>query len=157
MKISLKLYKALDSIYGYTIVNSDPLNKSSLENSKITMYGVNTGFQTKLFKTKKERDKFIKKENPKVQLTYQYDYLGNVAGKNNVIKEKDEYGSSRLIAVDGNYNNSYYVYNYKKSKEIGEYSWNHYYDEFNEKYIICQTLLENIQEKEEEQTKKKIK
>ena len=154
MDISLRLYKQLEDIYGYKIVNKDPLNKKELNKSIVTMYGANIGFDIKLFKTKKEREEWIIKENPKFALRYTYDYLGEVANKKHVIKEIDGGGTIRLIAVNALDKYSYDVYNFIKSKITGKYNWIHYMDDYSEKYRLCQGLIGEVLDEDFKQLKK---
>ena len=113
------------------IVNGEPKNVNPLKTypkSQMTLYGIYGHY----FETEKELQEYCKKSNFPFDKTYILEFLGNVAGKKDVIRESNRTGRFALYTVideDG-----YAVYNKDRSFYRGEFVWEYNYGDIREMY-----------------------
>lgn len=84
------------------------------------------------FKTKEELMDYCQKKNIPFDDTYILDYLGNVAGRSDVIRKIDYNGQSHLYtAID---TDGYAIYNEARSTYRGEFVWEYEYGDIRSFY-----------------------
>lgn len=77
---------------------------------KISFYCIKDPFKANTFDTEEDAFNYLKQENPNYYEKYIIEYMGDVNGKLDVLKEKNiGKGGTRLISL--NDSKSYYVYN----------------------------------------------
>ena len=145
MERKIELYNFLKNMFEIKQANVNPL--PVLPESKLKLYCVQDAFDSEFFDTTDEQELCMKMKKTDVKRKITIEYLGEVAGKNNVIKEIKINGDYRLISIKNE--NEYDVYNVEKSNYKGDFVWDHYYgntksvyNAFKERNII---LVENKQ------------
>ena len=123
MEISSRLYKELERIYGYEEVNHDPLSEVEIPESLASIDVSKNGMVLK------------------------YEYLGDLIGKKDVIRETADTGKVRFLSIADVEKYTYNVYNFDKSKKIGRFIWDHFMDLNCDKYLVCQELKEKVKNK----------
>lgn len=134
--------------------NENPLRKTP--NSQMRLY-VLIGIGQNLYFESKEDLQTIMKENP--QGTYQWmivDYIGNIAGRRDVIQITDQENKKELrVAIN---RNGYAVYNPERSKYHGDYIWEYQEGSLEELYqalrdsgvIFEEDVFQMIEDRERE-------
>ena len=137
--------------------NINPLKE--LPKPQIEIYCFEGFFNLVYFDTKKELKKYKKNNDTSMGNICTIQYLGNVAGRSDVIKIKYESGKKILCtAIDSD---GYAVYNEERSTYKGEFVWEFEYGNLKSKYTALRDrgiVFENdIYVKIEERTKELLK
>lgn len=130
--------KKLEAILTYEVIDIAPLNIYELPKAEVKLYAVGTGVDSHYFATATDRKKWLVDAKPKYSYNYTAEYLGNVAGKEDVIKETYENGDIRLLSIENS--TEYDIYNFEKSKIKGKFVWDHYIDTNYEKIALLMTM-----------------
>lgn len=132
-------------------VNINPL--SELPNPIIRLYGFSGIDKSVYFDTENELIEYASTHNITYGVFCILDYLGDLAGKSNVIRKTYDDGYFKLYSpID---NDSCYSYNYEKSYCCGEYIWNKIEGNLNDEFLaFCRRDLSFDIDKELVLTKK---
>lgn len=119
--------------------NINPLKEIS--NPQMILYGFRGLFNSVFFDTEKELEEYVKNNDTSFGSTCTVEYLGNVAGRSDVVRITSKGQKSALytaIDMDG-----YGIYNEERSFYEGQYVWEYeygnlrnIYDAFRSKGII---------------------
>ena len=112
------------------IVNINPLK--DIPKSLIRLYGFTGVYQNIYFNTEEELNEYINNHSTVYGDVCILDYLGNVAGFNNVIRKT--YDDGYFVLYSQVEENKYAIYNYEKSAILGKYIWNYVDGNLNEEY-----------------------
>ncbi|MEE3342599.1 MAG: hypothetical protein VZS44_00730 [Bacilli bacterium] len=110
--------------------NTNPLTE--IPEPQMRLYGFSGVFNSAYFDTKEELNEWVKNHNTDFGDICVIDYLGKVAGRNDVIRKTYRDGKSKLYAVCDNY--GYGIYNFKRSIYRGEFVWEYNYGSLREMY-----------------------
>lgn len=102
-----------------------------LPSSIMELYCFDNGINCQYFNSLEELKEFESSQR-NVGLSFKIEYLGDVANKENVIKQSYKNGAYRLISYIDNHN--YEVYNEEKSKYKGVFVWDHYFGNISDIY-----------------------
>ena len=119
--MNIELYNALMRLFEPTGNGIDPLKE--LPESTLTLYCYDKNFNQTFFNTQAKLDLYASNHPGGRKIII--DYLGKVAGKDNVIKETFENSKTRLLHYVSSEN--YEIYNSKRSAFKGTYMWDKYY------------------------------
>lgn len=112
-------------------ININPLNE--LPKPVIRLYGFSGIYGSVYFDTEKELIEYAKTHSITYGVFCILDYLGDLAGKSNVIRKTYDDGYFKLYSpID---NDSCYSYNYEKSYCCGEYIWNKIEGNLNDEFL----------------------
>ena len=143
MNIRKALYEELKELFE-VIGDTDPL--TYIPESSNRLYCIKKGFDNHYFKTSEEREEWIAINKPSVCRKVTLVYIGELAGKNNVIKEIGENKSYRLLSIESR--EKYQVYNSERSSMKQEYIWDNYYGNITDMYKAFENknVKENVKE-----------
>ena len=110
--------------------NVNPLTK--IPESQMRLYGFSGAFNSAYFDTEEELIGWVKTHNTEFGDICIIDYLGNVAGCSDVIRETYKSGKSKLyVACD---EDGYGTYNFERSIYRGEFIWEYNHGSLREMY-----------------------
>lgn len=125
----LKAYKTLKTLIDGEEVGINPLKE--IPKPKITLYGIDNLFIGKYFDTQEELEQYLLTEDAIKGRICTLEYLGSVAGKEDVIKKIYENESLLYVAVD---EDGYGIYNEDRSTYTGKYIWEYNYGNLRNEY-----------------------
>ena len=99
---------------------------------QMRLYGFSGAFNSAYFDTEEELIEWVKNHNTQFGDICVIDYLGNVAGRSDVIRKTYKSGKSNLYAAcdeDG-----YGIYNFERSTYRGEFVWEYNHGSLREMY-----------------------
>ena len=141
MKIDEKLIEELERHFNYISINESLLNTDIIPDSFFTIYVVSDGIKSYYFNSLEEREQWISVNKPEICNRIAVEYVGSIAGKENVIREWNDYMSSyRYVSI--NDDNTYSVYNFEQSTQKGVYVWNNYTDGVGNEYKMLSDVTE---------------
>ena len=110
--------------------NVNPLTE--IPEPQMRLYGFSGAFNSAYFDTEEELIEWVKNHNTDFGDVCVIDYLGNVAGRSDVIRKTYKSGKSNLYAAcdeDG-----YGIYNFERSTYRGEFVWEYNHGSLREIY-----------------------
>ena len=110
--------------------NVNPLTE--IPEPQMRLYGFSGAFNSAFFDTEEELNEWVKNHNTEFGDICIIDYLGKVAGRNDVIRKNYKDGKSKLYAACDNY--GYGIYNFERSIYRGEFVWEYSYGSLREMY-----------------------
>ncbi len=117
------------------MIDEEPKNVNPLTEipkSQMRLYGFSGAFYSAYFDKEEELKEWVKTHNTDFGDIVAIDYLGHVAGRDDVIRMTYASGKSSLCkAVD---EDGYGIYNEERSTYKGEYVWEYTYGDLSEEY-----------------------
>lgn len=111
-------------------VNKNPL--SEIPTPQMRLYGFSGAFKSAFFDTEEELKEYIKNNDPSFGSTCIIEFLGNVAGRSDVIRTTTKDGRTTLYtAVD---EDGYGIYNPERSTYMGKFTWEYNHGDLEEMY-----------------------
>ena len=110
--------------------NVNPLTE--IPEPQMRLYGFSGAFNSAYFDTEKELIEWVKNHDTDFGDVCVIDYLGNVAGRSDVIRKTYRSGKSNLyVACD---EDGYGIYNFERSTYRGEFVWEYNHGSLREMY-----------------------
>lgn len=110
--------------------NVNPLTE--IPDPQMRLYGFSGAFNSAYFDTEEELIEWVKNHNTDFGDVCVIDYLGNVAGRSDVIRKTYKSGKSNLyVACD---EDGYGIYNFERSTYRGEFVWEYNHGSLREMY-----------------------
>lgn len=111
-------------------VNKNPLTEISTP--QMRLYGFSGAFKSAFFDTEEELTEYVENNDTSFGCICAIEYLGNVAGRSDVIRETSKNGITVLYtAVD---EDGYGIYNSERSTYRGEFTWEYNHGDLREMY-----------------------
>lgn len=117
-------------VFDGTPMNKNPLNE--IPTPQMRLYGIFGAFHSVFFDTEEELAEYIQNNDTSLGCVCVIEFLGNVAGCNDVVRKTSKDGLSILYTVvdeDG-----YGIYNSERSTYRGEFTWEYHHGSLKEIY-----------------------